>query len=158
MPLLLREGATYWTGGLENNDVKIHVTTPESQMKVQEYGSKREEDQAARAFSRKTEFSWEAFIYFLDPAHKNDRGYIQSAMSDYHIHMFAKLILGQGLRIDRLLPKNGDAKGQHRLDLIGHPLAGWDSLVAHMSPRTAIAVSRFRVFYVEWHMLKYEIA
>ena len=68
------------------------------------------------------------------------------------------LIQGKGPRIDKLLPKNGEAKGDYRLDLVSEPLERWDDLVAHMSLRTTIAVTRFRIFYVERHLLRYQTA
>src|SRR4051812_23957492 len=108
MPLLLRESAASWGDiRLRNNDVVFEVITPASQLEVQVYETQREFDRAAREFSHRKEFSWDAFIYFVDPDHKNDASYLAAGRSYYHIHMFALLIPGTGLRIDRLLPKSG---------------------------------------------------
>jgi hypothetical protein len=154
MPLLLRETATAWGDiGLKNNDVQLEVVTPASAHEVKSYKTQREYDAAAREFSNRTDVPWDAFIYYVDPAYRNEPSYIEAAKSYYHIHMFATLMLGKCLRIDRLLPKSGHDKGDYRVNLAEHPLAQWDSLVATMSSRTRIAVERFKVHYVERFLL-----
>ena len=155
MSLLLREAAIAWGDiSLKNNDVQLDVVTPTSALEVKVYKTQREYDAAAREFSSRTEIPWDAFIYYVDPAHRNERSYIEAAKSYYHIHMFARLLLGKCLRIDRLLPKSGHDKGNYRVNLAEHPPAQWDSLVATMSFRTRIAVERFRIHYVERHLLR----
>jgi hypothetical protein len=157
MSLLLREAATAWGEvGLRNNDVVFEVITPASQLEVKVYPTQREFDRAAREFSNRNEFSWDAFIYFVDPAYKSDQSYIAAAKSWYHIHMFATLVLGRGLLITKLLPKSGHDKGDYRVDLAGEPLPEWDKLVANMSQRTKIAVERFRIHFVEWYLISHE--
>ncbi len=155
MPLLLREAALLWGEiNLRNNNINFEVITPAAQLKVNVYATKREEEAAAREFRNRTEFTWDAFVYFVDPDHKNDQTYIDAGRSYYHIHMFAMLLQGRGLRIDKLLPKSGHDKGDHRIDLVEYPLAEWDRLVATMSQRTRITVERFRTHYVEWYLLR----
>jgi hypothetical protein len=157
MSLLLRESATAWGDlRLKNNDVIFEIDEPASMRKVHHYATQRELDQSAREFSARTEFSWNAFIYFVDPDHKTDRSYIEAAKSYYHIHMFATLVSGKGLLITRLLPKSGHDKGDYRINLADEPLANWDKLVADMSQRTKVAVERFRIHYVEWDMIRQE--
>lgn len=155
MPLLLRENAAFLADiSLKNNDIVFEVITPDSQREVKVYASRREQEAAAREFSKRTEFRWDAFIYFIDPAHKDDPAYHSSAKSYHHIHMYATLILGKGLLIDRLLPKSGHDKGEYRVNLANEPLSEWDRLVANMSSPTRIAVERFRVHVVERYLMQ----
>jgi hypothetical protein len=106
---------------------------------VHHYSTQRELDRSAREFSARTEFSWNAFIYFVDPDHKADQSYVDAAKSYYHIHMLATLISGKGLLITRLLPKSGHDKGDYRVNLADEPLVNWDKLVAGMSQRDSVA-------------------
>lgn len=157
MPLLLRESCTAWGAmRLGNNDVVLEMIVSASQREVKVYATQREFDRAAREFSNRTEFPWDAFIYFVDPDHKTDASYIAAGKSYFHIHMIATLILGRGLLITRLLPKNGEDKGDYRINLADSPVAQWDKLVAHMTLRTKIAVERFRIHYVEWDLIRQE--
>ena len=157
MSLLLRESAASWGDlRLKNNDVILEIVTPASQLEPKVFATQRELDRSAREFSARTEFLWNAFIYFVDPDHRSDRSYIDAAKSYYHIHMFATLILGRGLLITKLLPKSGHDKGDYRVNLAEAPMAEWDKLVADMSQRTKVAVERFRIHYVEWDFIRQE--
>ena len=155
MSLLLREDSILWGPyRLKNNDVTFEVVTPAADLEVKVYNTQREFDAAERAFRNKTETSWDAFIWFVDPDHKTDKSYLDAAKSYFHIHMFATLLYGQGLRIDKLLPKSGHDKGEFRVNLADRPLAEWDALVANMSIRTKLAVERFRVNFVEFYLVR----
>src|ERR1700722_16935316 len=146
MSLLLRDSAIAWGDlRLKNNDVIFEIDEPASLREPVVYMTQRESDRGAREFSARTEFPWNAFIYFVDPDHKTDRSYIEAAKFYYHIHMIATLIAGRGLLITKLLPKSGHDKGDYRLNLADAPSADWDKLVAGMSQRTRITVERFRI-------------
>src|SRR5262245_53626313 len=111
MSLLLREVATAWGDvSLRNNSVQFEVVTPASAYEMKVYTTKQELDASAREFSNRKNVSWDAFIYYVDPTYANEPTYIEAGKSYYHIHMFAMLELGKCLRIDRLLPKSGEAK------------------------------------------------
>ncbi len=155
MSLLLREAAVLWGDiHLRNNDIVFEVITPASQLEVKVYATRQEEEAAAREFRNRREFAWDAFIYFVDPDQARERSYIEAARSYFHIHMFATLLQGKGLRVDKLLPKSGHDKGDDRVNLVDHPLAEWDRLVATMSQRTRTAVERFRIHYIEWYLIR----
>jgi hypothetical protein len=157
MSLLLRDAATAWGDlRLKNNDVVFEIDEPASLREPIVYATQRELDRSAREFSARTEFPWNAFIYFVDPDHKTDRSYIEAAKFYYHIHMIAMLITGRGLLITKLLPKSGHDKNDARINLADAPLADWDKLVAGMSQRTRITVERFRIHYVERDLIRQE--
>jgi hypothetical protein len=156
MPLYLKAKAIgFGDIFLANNDIVLTVRTPESMLKPKVYRLGKDDHLMKRdqlEFERRTETDWEAFIYFLPKDMQNDRAFIASAESDFHVHMFATLFFAGGLRIDSLLPKSAHNKNDRRPNLADEPLAQWDRLVADMSSRTQIAVERFRIHYVERYL------
>jgi hypothetical protein len=150
MPILLRDKTSSWGDiALANNDILFEIIHTRQMLEVREYPNARAEAAAAREFSNRTEFRWDAFLYYVPRSMRNDADYIAVAKSDYHLHMFARLILGNGFLIEKLLPKSGHAKGDARLNLADEPTSRWAELVADMDSRTKIAVERTRIHYVE---------
>ncbi len=77
---------------------------------------------------------------------RNDPEYIESAESCYIVHMFASRSSGNGIEIEKLLPKSGDSE---RPDLAEIPTDQWDSVIPGMNSRTRITVERMRIHFIE---------
>jgi hypothetical protein len=150
MPIMLREAAVSWGDlALANNDVVLEVVTPRSSLEVKVFDSQRAYEAWDKEFRNRKTFDWDAFVFWVPPDKKADKDYLLDVRAAFHIHMIAKLTLGQGLLVEKILPKSAHERAGRQVNLADEPLDRWDGLVAGMDARTKVAVERFRTHYIE---------
>jgi hypothetical protein len=152
MPIMLCEAALDWGPfGLANNDVVLEVVTPKASREVMVFTSIASQEYKAweREFHNRQTFDWDAFIFWVPPEKQKNKEWLLDARAAFHIHMIAQHTVGQGLLIQKLLPKSSFDREGPQINLADEPLDRWDGLVATMNERTRVAVERIRIFYVE---------